>query len=128
MGPNAAAEWVTGSLLTRGAHTAVSLPTTTTDFIDVDCAGDSELTVQADMAGAASGDLTVTVVPYESDNTTLNTNAPLTAIRASGPTFGGSTVGYEGTFDVSGVSKVRVIAKNNNAGTQTLNRLSWRLS
>jgi hypothetical protein len=128
MGLNAAAEWVIGALLTKGRHTAVSLVTTATDVIDVDCEQDNELTVMADMNGAASGDLTVTVVPYEDDNITLLVNSPLPAIRSSGPTFGGSTVTFTGTYDVSGLTKVRLIAKNNNAGTQTLNRFSWKLT
>lgn len=128
MGLSAAAEWVIGTLLTRGRVTNAAIAAGATQTIDIDCAGDSELTVQADMTGAASGDLAVTVVPYEDDNVTLNVNAPLPAVRSAGPTFGGTTVGFNGTFDVSGVSKVRIVAKNNNVGGQTLNRLSWRLS
>lgn len=117
-------------LLTRGRVTGTpSIASGATSFLDVDCAGDSELTITADMAGAASGDLAITVVPYEgTDNTILLPNAALPPIRSSGPTFAGASVSFEGNYDVSGVAKVRIIAKNNNAGAQILNRLSWRLS
>jgi hypothetical protein len=128
MGFGAAAEWVVGSLLTKGKVLAAAILTGATNTTDLLCAGDSLLTVEVDMNGAANADLAVTVVPFETDGTTLLANAPLPAIRSSGPTFGGSTVNFTATYDVSGVDKVRIIVKNNNAGTQTLNRMSWRLS
>jgi len=129
-GGSAPSEWVVGSLLTRGSVVGpISTPSGGTQTLDIDCAGDSELTLQVDQAGAANGDLAVTVVPYEgTDNVTLLPNAPLPVIRSAGPTFAGASVSFTATYDVSGVSKVRVVVKNNNAGAQNLNRLSWRLS
>lgn len=129
-GGSAASEWTVGDLLTRGRYPGTpSVGAGATVFLDVDCAGDSELTIQADQAGAANGDLAVTVVPYEGlDNTVLLPNVAVPVIRSAGPTFAGASVSFTGTYDVSGVSRVRIISKNNNAGAQNLNRLSWRLS
>lgn len=129
-GGSAASEWVVGDLLTRGRYPGVpSIGTGGTVFLDIDCAGDSELTIECDMAGGANADLAVTVVPYEGvDNTVLLANAPLPVIRSAGPTFAGASVSFTGTYDVSGCAKCRVIVKNNNVGAQNLNRLSWRLS
>jgi hypothetical protein len=107
--------------LTRGNVVGQSIGPAAVNTTDILCQGDSELTVMVDMNGAASGDLAVTVVPFE-------TNAPLTPIRSTGPTFGGSTVNFTGTYDVSGIDKARIAVKNNNVGAQTLNRMSWRLS
>lgn len=130
-GPNAAAEWVVGTLLTRGTPFAASaIAAGQTLTADIDCAGDSELTVMADMSGAANGDLTVFVTPFESDNvTTMGQTGALPAIRSTGPTFDTvNRVLFDGTYDVSGYSKVRLAIKNNNVGAQTINRASWRLS
>lgn len=129
-GGTGASEWTIGDLLTRGKYPTVpSIATGGTVFLDIDCAGDSELTVLADLAGAANGDLAVTVVPYEGvDNVTLLANAPLPVIRSQGPTFAGASVSFNGTYDVGGISKCRIVVKNNNAGAQNLNRLSWKLS
>lgn len=129
-GGTAASEWGVGDLLTRGRVAGTpSIASGGTTFIDVDCAGDSELTINAELAGAANGDLAVTVVPYAGlDNTLLLSNSPLPVIRSNGPTFGGAVVDFTATYDVSGCAKCRIIVKNNNAGAQNLNRLSWRLS
>jgi hypothetical protein len=128
MGLNAAAEWTPGVLLTRGNVTAVPLAAGASTTLDVLCEGDSELTIMADMTGAANGDLTVGVFPFEADGVTVMANVGLTAIRSGGPTFGTGAVQYNGTYDVSGVDKVRIVVRNNNAGAQTLTRLGWRLS
>jgi hypothetical protein len=129
-GGTAASEWTIGDLLTRGRVAGTpSIASGATTFLDVDCAGDSELTVDAELVGAANGDLAVTVVPYAGvDNALLLSNSPLPVIRSSGPTFAGGVVDFTGTYDVSGVSRCRIVVKNNNAGAQNLNRLSWRLS
>lgn len=127
-GGTGASEWTVGSLLTRGKLLAAAMGAAGgQQVIDVDCAGDSELTVQADMTGAANGDLAVTVLPFEDDNVTLSP-VGLPVIRSVGPTFNVNRVYFEGTYDVSGVSKVRVVAQNNNVAGQTLTRMSWRLS
>jgi hypothetical protein len=116
-------------LLTRGSQSAVPIASGASSILDIDCAGDSELTLEVDMTGAAVGDLGLGVFPFEgTDNVTPLPNAAIPAIRSSGVVFSGATVDYTGTYDVSGVAKVRVVVKNNNAGPQTLNRLSWRLS
>jgi hypothetical protein len=128
MGLTAAAEWVVGALLTRGNVTPGAIGATTTINTDVDCAGDSKLTVLAEMTGAANGDLAVTVIPFESDNITPQNNTALAPVRSTGPTFGGGVVQFEGEFDVSGFSRVRIAIRNTTAGALNLNRASWRLS
>ena len=95
---------------------------------DLECTATDWLVIEAELTGAANGDLAITVTPYEADGITLQTNTPLPPVAAStvGPTFGGGVVQYIGKYDVLGIRRVRITAKNNNAGAQTLNRLSWR--
>ena len=92
----------------------------------INCEGDSTLVVQVDMTGAASGDLTTAVNPYEADGATLNAVA-LPVVQSTGPTFAGGKVMYYGQYDVSGVDAVRIRLTNANAGGQTISRASWRL-
>ncbi len=124
---NAAAEWVVGSLLTRGKTAGQNILTTASDDTDIICQGDSRLSVEVDMAGAAAGDLTVQVIPFEADAATL-LGIALAPIRSTGPTLVGGRVVYTADFDVSGFDKVRFRMTNNNVGTQVVNRKSWRLS
>jgi hypothetical protein len=90
---------------------------------DVEVDSATWLVVQADMNGAVAGDMAVTVTPYEADNVTLS-GVTLTAVTTTGPTFAGGKNTYYGKFDVTGLRRVRASVKNNNAGTQTLNRFS----
>ena len=127
-GGTAASEWAIGAALTKGRITAQSLATGASYIADVDTVGDNELSVTAEMTGAANGDLTVSVIPFKGDNVTPMTGVTLTPISSNGPTFASPNVSFNGLYDVSGYPKVRIAIKNNNAGTQTLNELSWRLS
>ena len=105
---------------------ATAMGTGTSQTQDVLVDGRDTITVQANLNGAANGDLTVVVTPYEEDGVTLATTV-LTALRSAGPTFVTSKVTFWGTYNVEGFSKVQVKVTNNNAGTQTLNRLSTKL-
>jgi hypothetical protein len=93
---------------------------------DAECTSTDWLVIEAELTGAASGDLSITVTPYEADGITLQSNTPLAPVSSAGPTFGGGVSQFLGKYDVLGIRRVRITAKNNNAGTQTLNRLSWR--
>lgn len=124
---SAAAEWVVGSLLTRGKTAGQNILTAANDDTDILCQGDSRLSVEVDMAGGASGDLTVQIIPFEADAVTL-LGVALAPIRSTGPTFAGARVSYVADFDVSGFDKVRFRMTNNNVATQVVNRKSWRLS
>jgi len=95
----------------------------------INCAGDSSLTIEADMTGAATTDLTVAVQPYEADGVTV---MPIQLPSFAGqevvaPTLSGGHVYATGTYDVRGYDNVRVRITNANVGAQTLNA-SWRLS
>lgn len=128
MGVNAAAEYTHAeTLLTRGKVTAVPLAPGASTTIDLLCGGDATLVVEAELTGAANGDLVISLRPFRSDGTLL-ASAPITAVRASGPTFSGGLVQYYGEFDVSSLDKVRITLQNQNVGAQTLNWASWRLS
>ena len=113
-------------LLNKQQLLATAMGTGTSQTQDVLVDGRETITVQADINGAANGDLTVVVTPYEEDGVTLATTV-LTAIRSAGPTFVTSRVTFWGQYNVEGLSKVQVKVTNNNAGTQTLNRLSTKL-
>lgn len=96
---------------------------------DVETAGSDFLTVQGDMTGAAITDLTIAVQPYEEDGRTLSAVA-LTPLVASSPAnvVGGGNVYALAKYDVYGLGRVRITWRNANAGGQTINRASWRLS
>lgn len=131
---SAAYEGYPGNLLTRGKYEGVAILTGATyDFPGdtnngiVHCEGDSTLTVQADMTGAADADLAITVTPYEADNLTVS-GVNLPAAKSQGPTFVGGRVTFYAEYDVSGIESCRIRVKNNNVGTQTLTRGSYHLS
>jgi hypothetical protein len=94
---------------------------------DVECSGSDYLTVQGDLTGAAIGDLTMAVQPYEEDNITLS-SVVLTPITAQSPAniFAGGHVYGLAKYDVAGIGRVRIFWRNLNAGAQTLTRGSWR--
>jgi hypothetical protein len=118
-----------GSRLFSDRITGVSLGTGVSTTYDVEVSGSDFLTVQGDLTGAALGDLVMTVQPFEEDGVTLS-SVVLTPIAASSPAnifAGGHAYGIQ-KYDVTGIGRVRVFWKNNNAGTQTLTRGSWRAS
>jgi hypothetical protein len=125
MGWASAAAWTHAEqLLTRGKATNQSLATGASYNTDVLVGGQDELVVNVEMTGAANGDLTVQVQPFEPDGVTLMPIA-IAPMFATGPTFSGASVYYTGRFDVTMYQKVRISVKNNNAGTQTLKSLYW---
>lgn len=128
MGVNAAAEWTHAeTLLTRGKTAGQAIGATSNDDTDILCQGDSRLTVEVDMTGAASGDLAVQILPFEADATTL-LGIALAPVRSTGPTFAGGRVTYTADFDVSGYDKVRFRMTNTTAGALVVTRKSWRLA
>lgn len=125
-GGTAASEWGIGDLLTRGKVTSQSIASGATYTVStVDVSGENELSVLAEMTGAANGDLAITVVPFKSDGVTPLANLTLTPTSSNGPTFAGGVVQYTAVYDVSAYKKVQIRVKNNNASTQTLNELQW---
>jgi hypothetical protein len=128
-GGTAASEWQIGDLLTRGV--AKNIPIAAGQTLvskDVDTAGENEMAVMYEMTGGASADLTVQVQPFKTDGVTPLANVTLTPISSNGPTFGGGVVQYQAVYDVSAYAKVRITAKNSNAGAQTINEFSYRFS
>jgi hypothetical protein len=118
---------VDATALTRGNVPAGAVGATTNVDTDIMCVGDDNLIVQLDANGAANGDWTVQVTPYESDNTTPS-GVDIPAASSAGPTFAGGKVTFFGRFDVRGVEKVRLRIRNTTAGALNLNRASWRLA
>jgi|SRR5215469_3019346 len=114
-----------GKRLFSDRVTNQSLTTGASQVVDVEVSGTSRLTVQADLTGAAIGDLAVTVQPYEEDNITLSA-VVLTPVQAPANVVNAGHVNSYAEYDVTGLGRCRIFAKNNNAGTQTLTRLSWR--
>jgi len=118
-GGTAASEWQVGSALNRAQASGVSVLTTGSVVVPVEISPSAaELTVNAELTGAANGDLAVTVNPILPSGAV--SGVTLTALRSQGPTFGSGVVDYTGVYDVSGYTRVQVTLKNNNAGTQTL--------
>lgn len=116
-----------GSPLTRKTIAGQSIGTGATVAMDVPCGGTDFVTVEADMTGAASGDLGITVIPYEADgNTLMATTLPAVGGVGYAPTFVTNRVTAVQQYNVQGIDKVQVQLKNNNAGTQTITRASWR--
>lgn len=113
--------------LTRGKGLAQAIGIAGIFTIDVLSGGDSELTVSVRMTGAANGDLAVRVGVFLADGTTIS-NIGLTPIRSTGPTFGAGVVEYTATYDVGGIDKARIFISNLNAGAQTIQDWSWRLT
>lgn len=124
-------------LLTRGKQEGVSIATGVTVFLDgqqeagnpkIWCGGDATLVVEVDMTGGAVGDLAVVVQPYEADNATVQLTPILPAMQpTTNPAFAGGHVYYTAQYDVQAFEMVRISVTNNNAGTQTITRASWRL-
>lgn len=116
-----------GVPLTRKTIAAVPINAGATITMDVPCGGTDFVTVEADMTGAASGDLAITVIPYESDgNTLMGVTLPAVGGVGYAPTFGAGRVTAVQQYNVQGIDKVQVQLKNNNVGAQTITRASWR--
>jgi|SRR5215831_8634781 len=128
-GGTAASEWQIGDLLDRGSQSAVPIAAGQTLVSkDIVVAGDNELTLGYEMTGGASADLTVTVQPFQSDGVTVMANITVPPQASNGPSFANGVVQYTATYDVSGYAKVRISAKNSNAGAQTINNFWFQLA
>lgn len=117
-----------GQTLSRGKNLAnQSVPTGQTVTLVAPVGGSDVLTVEASMTGAASGDLGLQVFPYAADGVTV-LGTPLPAVSGIGyaPTFATPNVAAVQQYNVQGIDKVSIQAKNNNAGTQPMN-VSWRV-
>jgi|SRR5215471_11244145 len=118
------------TIIAPGAHLEsdiVSNPTLgagLTQNVDVEVAGTSRFTVLGDLTGAAIGDLAVTVQPYFGDNVTLE-GVVLSPLQVVANVLAGGHVSSYAEYDVTGLGRVRILAKNNNAGAQAL-KVSWR--
>jgi hypothetical protein len=126
-GYGSASEWAVGSLLTRGKQAGVAIAPAANNDVDILCQGDSTLTVEVDMTGAATTDLTVQVLPFEADAATIM-GVAIAPVTATGPSLSGGHVYYIAQFDVTAYDKVRIRITNNNVGAQTITRSSWRLA
>jgi hypothetical protein len=116
-----------GVPLTRNRITNQAIGAGATVTMDVPCGGTDFVTVEADMTGAANGDLAITVVPYEADgNTLMGQTLPPAGGVGYVPTFAGGRVTAVQQYNVQGIDKVQVQFKNNNVGAQTITRASWR--
>jgi hypothetical protein len=116
-----------GTRLFSDRITGVSLGTGVSTTYDVECSGSDFLVVQGDLTGAAIGDLAITVQPFEEDGVTLS-SVVLTPVAADSPAniLNGGHVYAFAKYNVTAIGRVRIFWKNNNAGTQTLTRGSWR--
>jgi hypothetical protein len=128
MGWASAAAWTHAEkLLDKGSQAGVSIGTGANNDTDILTQGVSTLVVQVDMTGGAAGDLTVQVLPFEIDAVTLM-GVAIAPVTSTGPTLSGGHVYYTAQYDVTAYDKVRIRITNNNAGTQTITRSSWRLA
>ena len=85
---------------------------------DFDVSDFDLVTVLASMTGGAATDLTVTVFPFETDETTpLIAALPVTAGTA---VFSAGHVAQAIQVNVTGLKAIRVAVKNNNAGSETV--------
>jgi len=97
--------------------------------MDVDCSGRDLLTVQAQAAGAASGDWTLAVIPYQGDGSTLMpVGQALPQIRGAAPAFAAGKVTGWGQYDVQGFERVQVRYSNTTGGPLVADRVSATLS
>lgn len=126
-GGTAASEWGVGDLLTRGKQAGAAIGPAANNDTDILCQGDSTLVVEVDMTGAAAGDLTVQVLPFEVDAVTLM-GVAIAPVTSTGPTLAGGHVYYIAQFDVTAYEKVRFRITNNNVGAQAVTRANWRLA
>ena len=117
--------------IAKGAHLEsdiVSNPTLAaagTQNIDVEVAGVARLTILGDLTGAAIGDLAITVQPYFGDNVTLEAVVLSPMYTPPANVVAGGHVSSYAEYDVTGLGRVRILAKNNNVGAQAL-KVSWR--
>lgn len=97
--------------------------------MDVDCSGRDTLTIQAQGQGAAVGDWTLAVIPYQGDGNTLQpVGLALPSLRAGAPAFAGGKVNAWAQYDVQGFDKVQVRYSNTTGGALIADRISANLS
>jgi hypothetical protein len=114
------------ALLNRAIIAGVAIGAGANNDQDIVIGGSSTLIAQVDMTGAATGDLTVSVLPFEADSTTIMPIS-MPVVQSVGPTLSAGHVYYYAQFDVTGLDKARLRINNANAGAQTITRASWKL-
>jgi len=114
-----------GTHLESDVITGINVNTGVSYTVDVEVAGTARLTILGDMSGTAIGDLAITVQPYFGDNVTLEgvVLSPMGTPPAN--VLAGGRVSSYAEYDVTGLGRVRIFAKNNNVAIQGL-KLSWR--
>jgi hypothetical protein len=118
---------IAGTLLSRGSQVGTAIGPAANNDTDVLCQGEDELIVEVAMTGSAIGDLVVTVLPFQSDNATLQVNQ-LPPMSSDGPDLAAGTVYFTARYDVTAYERVRIRINNANVGAQTISRASWRLA
>lgn len=113
--------------LNHGKRTAFSLGAGATDSDTIQCGGVSTLNVRVAQDAGASGDVTISILPFESDNTTI---MPISVppVSSVGPTLASGQTYFYAQYDVTAFSKIRFDVKNNNVGAQTVREKSWDLA
>jgi len=119
-------EALAGVPLTKGITTGQAINPASNYDQDIITQNWNTLVVEVDMTAGAAGDLVVSLFPFEGDNFTVMPIA-IPPANSVGPSLSGGHDYYYGEFDVSSLDKARIRITNNNAGTQTINRWSWRL-
>jgi len=91
----------------------------------MDVSGADTLTVQAQAAGAASGDWTLIVVPVQGDGVTLQPDGmAIAAAQTVAPTFAAGKVNAWSRYDVTAFDKVAIKFRNTTGGPLTIDRLT----
>lgn len=106
--------------MVQNSLTGSAVGTGATGSVDVDTRRLGTLTVAYKLAGTVTtGDLTPNdPLPFDQNGTVLTVGLPPEAVTAVA--VSGADVVAIRRYDVSGVEKVRLTAKNNNAGTLNL--------
>ena len=108
-----------GTVYGRGRFLAgTGIATGVTDNVDVDVSDYDLATVLVSMTGAATGDLTVAIFPFEEDLATPSI-APL-PVTAGTVTLTGGHVAQAIQVNCTGLKGIRIAVTNHNAGGETI--------
>lgn len=100
-------------------HNAVAIGTGATNSVALTTAGYNRLAVVAELAATTTpADLTVTVTPFLDDGATA-AFGPMVASGSPTVTSDGTNVWVSQLYELAGIDKVNVNAKNANAGSKT---------
>lgn len=113
--------------LNHGKRASFSLGAAGTDSDVIQCGGVSTLNVRVAQDAGAAGDITVSILPFESDNATIMPISvpPVTSV---GPTLATGVTYFYAQYDVTAFSKVRFDLINNNVAAKTVREKSWDLA